>query len=130
MIVSGKDFSYAFDKSTNSLVSIMVNGKEMIKKGAELNVWRAPLANETDEWGFWQSNNKHRTDGYGRMAATEWYSAGLDSLHVIKDLFNVKIVDNENVIIEIKNVELLATRQGSIYKSLYIIILMAAVRCR
>jgi len=34
-------------------------------------------------------------------------------LHVIKDLFNVKIVDNENVIIEIKNVELLATHRGA-----------------
>jgi beta-galactosidase len=113
VIVSGKDFSYAFNKSTNSLVSIMVKGKEMIKKGAELNVWRAPLANETDEWGFWQSNNKHRRDGYGRMAATEWYSAGLDNLQVIKDLFNVQIVDNGNVIIEIKNVAMLATRRGA-----------------
>ena len=38
-----------------------VNGKELIKKGPELNVWRAPLANETDEWGYSASNTRHRT---------------------------------------------------------------------
>ena len=55
-------------------------GKELIRKGPELNVWRAPLANETDEWSYSVSNTRHRTDGFGHMAASEWYSAGLDKL--------------------------------------------------
>ena len=90
-----------------------VNGKELIKQGAELNLWRAPLANETDEWAFWSANNKHKTDGYGRMAATEWYSAGLDKLQLINESFECKTDDEHNVIVEVKNVMLLGTRRGA-----------------
>ncbi len=25
-------------------------GKELIREGGSMNAWRAPLANETDEW--------------------------------------------------------------------------------
>ena len=111
--VSGNEFSYIFDKKTGYLISMQIKGKELIKKGAELNVWRAPLANETDEWGFWRANNKHKTDGYGRMAATEWYSAGLDNMQRINELFDFQIIDNHNIIIKIRNVVLLGTRRGA-----------------
>ena len=90
-----------------------VNGKELIKKGPELNVWRAPLANETDEWGYGSSNTRHRTDGYGHMAASEWYSAGLDKLTRLNDIFNVEKIDDNNITIEIRNVMLLATSDGA-----------------
>jgi len=113
VVVSGKDFTYKFDKPTGTLVSMQFHGKELIKRGAELNVWRAPLANETDEWGFWSSNSKHRTDGYGHMAATEWYSAGLDNLKKINELFDVRKVDDSNIIVEIKNLMLLGTGRGA-----------------
>jgi beta-galactosidase len=113
LTISGKDFSYIFNKKSGTLSSIKVNGKEMIRHGAELNLWRAPLANETDEWGFWSSNNKHRTDGYGRMAATEWYSAGLDKLQLVNELFAVKRNENQDVIIEVKNIMLLGTKRGA-----------------
>jgi beta-galactosidase len=110
--VAGKDFVYIFNKKSGTLISMQFLGKELIKKGAVLNVWRAPLANETDDWAFWSSNNKHKTDGYGRFAATEWYSAGLDKLEVINSMFNVKTADNK-VIVEIRNVSLLGTRRGA-----------------
>lgn len=42
VVISGENFSYEFDKKSGSLVSINIVGREMIKKGAELNVWRAP----------------------------------------------------------------------------------------
>jgi hypothetical protein len=71
-VIEGKGFAYIFDKPNGTLVSMQLKGKELIKRGAELNAWRAPLANETDECGFWSSNTRHITDGYGRMAATEW----------------------------------------------------------
>ena len=96
-----------------------VNGKELMKNGPELNVWSAPLANETDEWGYRSSNIRHRIAGYGRMAATEWYSAGLDKLTRINDIFRVETVDDKNIVIEIRNVILLANR-GSIHKPVYI----------
>lgn len=111
--IEGKDFAYVFNKEKGILGSIKMKGKEMIMKGAELNVWRAPLANETDEWGFGYSNSRHYTDGYGRMAATEWYSSGLDKLKTINELFNVRKTDGNDVVVEIKNLMLLGTGRGA-----------------
>jgi beta-galactosidase len=113
LVISGNDFNYIFDRNTGTLVSIQFLGKELIKNGAVLNVWRAPLANETDEWAYRSANNKHKTDGYGRFAATEWYSAGLDKLQVINELFDVKVSGNKDITIKIKNVTLLGTRRGA-----------------
>jgi beta-galactosidase len=113
LVISGKNFAYVFDKNTGTLTSMQFLGKELIKKGAELNVWRAPLANETDEWGYGSANNKHKTDGYGLMTATEWYSAGLDKLQLINEMFNVNKVDDKNIIVEVKNIMLLGTRSGA-----------------
>ena len=111
--IDGKEFEYVFDKAKGSLSSIKLQGKELIKRGAELNVWHAPLANETDEWGFGYSNSRHNTEGYGRMAATEWYSAGLEKLQKINEMFKVLKVDSDNVIVEIKNLMLLGTQRGA-----------------
>jgi len=113
LIIKGKDFEYVFDRKSGSLSSMRFLDKELIKKGADLNVWRAPLANETDEWAFGASNNKHRTDGYGHMAATEWYSSGLNRLQSINEMMNVIKVDENSIIVEVKNVELLGTTKGA-----------------
>jgi beta-galactosidase len=113
VVIKGKDFDYTFDKFKGELSSMKVNGKELIKRGAELNVWRAPLANETDEWGFWSSNNKHTTNGYGRTASTEWYSTGLDKLKTINETFSFRKTDEQNVVIEIRNLMLLGSQKGA-----------------
>jgi beta-galactosidase len=113
LVISGSDFAYVFSKKSGVLSSIKVNGKDLIKKGAEMNVWRAPIANETDEWGFRSANNKHRTDGYGHMAATEWYSGGLDNMQLINELFNVTKNENQVVKVEVKNIVLLGTKRGA-----------------
>jgi beta-galactosidase len=111
--ISGKGFEYNFDKNEGTIVSMKVAGKELIQKGPDLNVWRAPLANETDEWGYGSSNTRHRTEGFGHVAASEWYSAGLDKLTGLPDIFNIEKIDDENVTIEIRNVMLLATSNGA-----------------
>ena len=112
-VVSGREFSYTFDKKTGTLISMRYKGRELIKNGAELNVWRAPLANETDEWGFWRANKKHFTNGYGRVVATEWYSSGLDNLQSVNELFSVKQIDNQCIAVEVRNVMMLGTRRGA-----------------
>lgn len=112
IMISGNDFSYTFDKATGNLVSMRYNDKEMIRQGPELNVWRAPLANETDEWAYWGSNNKHRTDGYGRFAATEWYSAGLDRMKCVIEKFSFERNNDNSVTVEVKNLSILATGNG------------------
>jgi len=113
VIISGKSFSYIFNKKTGMMTSMQLLGKDLLKRGPDLNVWRAPLANETDEWGFWSANNKHKSDGFGITPATEWYSTGLDKLQSINDLFNVKSIDEKNVIVEVKNVTLLGSGKGA-----------------
>ena len=113
VIISGKDFSYTFDRKNGLLVSVKVKGKELIRKGPELNVWRAPLANETDEWNYNRSNTKHRITGYGHVAASEWYSSGLDKLEKINENFSVSKEEGNALAIEIKNTMMLGTGQGS-----------------
>ena len=113
IIVTGKDFVYTFDKNTGTITSMKESGKELIRQGAKMNLWRAPLANETDEWGFGWSNIKHRTDGFGRMAATEWYSAGLDKMQFNMTDFNVKQIDDQNVTINIGYVMVLGNMRGA-----------------
>lgn len=113
LLVRGKNFVYSFDKKRGSLNSMKVNGRELIRMGAELNVWRAPLANETDEWTFRSSNIKNRTDGYGRMAATEWYSAGIDTMSFIRDNFSWEKEGDTIVVVNSKNIYTTGNRRGS-----------------
>ncbi len=113
VVVTGNEFKYVFNKETGCFASMQFKGKELIKRGAELNVWRAPLANETDEWGFWRANKKHFTNGNGRVVATEWYSSGLNNLESFNELFTVKKVNDQNVIIEVRNVMMLGTKRGA-----------------
>jgi beta-galactosidase len=113
MVVSGVNFKYRFDKKTGFLESMQVNGRELIRKGPELNVWRAPLANETDEWTFRSSNIKNRTDGYGHMAATEWYSAGIDKMSFLNDHFSWENPGDSIVVVNSKNIYTTGNRKGS-----------------
>ncbi len=113
VIISGKDFEYTFDRNSGTLASVKVAGKEIVKRGPVLNVWRAPLANETDEWGFWSANKKHFVNGYGRTVSTEWYSSGLDQLKTDTDRFAIRVIDNEKVVVDVRNVTMLGNRRGA-----------------
>jgi beta-galactosidase len=120
--ITGKDFSFSFDKISGELVSVNDGGRDLIRRGTTSNFWRAPLANETDEWTYWSSNTKHKTDGYGRNAAAEWYSSGLDRLKTDITEFTVKEENGNSVVVTISNVMTLATGRGSfINKFRYII---------
>jgi len=113
LTLTGEDFRYVFDKGKGLLVSLQVSGREMIKRGAQLNVWRAPLANETDEWTFWSSNSKHRSDIFGRWAGTEWYASGLHELQLIPESFNFEIIDDQHIEVNIRSIHKLATGRGA-----------------
>lgn len=64
--IQGANFSYTFEKTTGRWQSMIFQNKEYLIKGPAVNVWRAPLANETDDWG-------PRMD-------RPWYAEGLDRL--------------------------------------------------
>ncbi|MDR2809293.1 MAG: DUF4981 domain-containing protein [Tannerellaceae bacterium] len=76
---SGKDFTYTFSPD-GMLLSILYKGTEMLREPLRLNVWRAPLANEQDEWNSYNARSSNWKTGYGRQVATEFYSAGIDAL--------------------------------------------------
>lgn len=117
LTISGDKFEYVFGKKEGTLVSVKTNGKELISKGPELNVWRAPLANETDEWGYSVSNTRHRREGYGHAAVSEWYSAGLGKLTQCNDLFRIERSDDNGITVKISNVMMLATSAGGFINS-------------
>ena len=113
--ISGKDFRYVFNKSTGTLSSIMYLGKELVKKGAGMNAWRAPLANETDEWTWRTANIKNAAEGMGHMASTEWYSAGLDRMTFYLEDFHFEQMEEGNVCVAVKNVLVLGNRKGAFF---------------
>ncbi|MDR1381661.1 MAG: DUF4981 domain-containing protein [Tannerella sp.] len=78
--VSGDGFVYTFDRRTGQLHSILLHGKELLKSPLKLNVWRAPLANEQDDWNAENAVSANWKTGYGRQVATEFYSTGIDTL--------------------------------------------------
>ena len=103
LVVKGSDFDYIFDKKSGLMASMHYQGKEFIRRGPELNVWRAPLANELDQWGSSSSGTTHWGEGFGHMAATDWYTTGLDNLHLLPVSFTYATKDNQ-VIVEVKNI--------------------------
>jgi beta-galactosidase len=64
--VTGREFTYVLDKRTGTLGSMKVRGTELLRGGPELDVWRAPISNETYDWG--------------RAEGEDWRRAGLDRL--------------------------------------------------
>jgi len=78
--IRGREFEVAFDKKAGTLSSLVYNGKQLLRAGPALNVWRAPIANETSHWGV--------------AEADWWRAAGLDQLrHELRAFETQKLSD-------------------------------------
>ncbi|MGE5943448.1 MAG: glycoside hydrolase family 2 TIM barrel-domain containing protein [Flavobacteriales bacterium] len=101
LVVSGVNFDYTFNKADGQLSSMKYMGTELLKQGAQLNVWRAPVANELDDW----TAGSARTQGYGTMVAASWYSIGLDNMNSKLESFQF---ENKvgNIIVSIHDIAL------------------------
>ncbi len=66
--VGGKDFLYTFDRELGRLSSLRFRGEELILEGPVFNSWRAPTANELDEWR-------------NPPIVNQWLETGLDRLN-------------------------------------------------
>ncbi len=86
--VWGPGFRYEFDRSSGSLVSMEMDGKELLQKGPRFNLWRAPLANDLDAWSAWHTHMGYTLEWMGRQTANGWYSLGLDRLTQVTDRVN------------------------------------------
>ena len=59
---------------------MVVQDMELLESPLRLNLWRAPLANELDNWNASSARSSNWKEGYGYTVATEMYSAGIDRL--------------------------------------------------
>lgn len=95
LTVTGDGFSYGFDLKRGTLASMQVKGKEILKEGIAFNVWRAPLANEHDEWAANKIKNPSWKTGFGNFVVTEMYSAGLHEMSSTLLSSDIKEVDGK-----------------------------------
>lgn len=66
IVVSGPDWTYRFDTATGTLASMDADGRELLRTGPQLDVYRPPTSNETYDWGTADRN--------------VWHELGLDRL--------------------------------------------------
>jgi beta-galactosidase len=83
--IRGEDFEVGFGKS-GSLTSLTFEGRELLERGPALNLWRAPTANEQDEWR-------------NPPIAPVWSGAGLDSLRHYPKETEVKRISPQHVVV-------------------------------
>ena len=112
LLVSGKDFEYTFAKANGKLQSMKYMGKELLKQAPQLNVWRAPLANEQDDWTYYYVNVYPKTEGYGLSVATAWYSIGLDKIKYKNESFKVE-KSCKNIIVTVREAALLGNQDNA-----------------
>ncbi len=103
LAVSGKDFEYVFSKETGQIASLKYLGKEMIREGAKLSVWRAPLANDLDNWATRGANLNPCKPDLGNSPAGSWYYYGIDKLHFSLDEFTILKKDSNKILIDIRD---------------------------
>lgn len=99
--ILGKNFEYEFSKKTGQLTAMKYLGKNLIREGAKLNVWRAPIANDLDNWSNSTSSLPQKKPGMGNFPAGAWYSYGLDNLRFTLDGFSVISRMSNRIIIDI-----------------------------
>ena len=87
--LSGQDFAYVFDKQVGMLTSIRFQGQEFIQTGPRMSVWRAPLANDLDQWTRGRARVTNAHPALSGFAANGFWAAGLDQLKPYLDRFDV-----------------------------------------
>ena len=88
--VSGRGFSYQIEKASGALVSMRVDGKELVAAPLSPSIWRAPVWNETEtQWGAAPIVNQWRQAGLDRLvhaAARVDVRPGRDTVTVVADV--------------------------------------------
>ena len=55
IVVSGKNFSYRYDKTVGNFCSMVFEGRELLDKPMSLNIWRAPTDNDRKQKLEWMA---------------------------------------------------------------------------
>ncbi len=101
LVIKGEQFQYKIDKKTGHFVSLQFNGKEYLEKGPGFNVWRAPLANDTDPWGSYQFRDRNYTPGLGRSIDNQLRTLGLTDMDSRVDNIRVEQKSDAEVSVQI-----------------------------
>ncbi|MCF8226732.1 MAG: DUF4981 domain-containing protein [Bacteroidales bacterium] len=100
LIINGNDFEYVISKRNGLFTSFSCKQANYIESGPLFNVWRAPLANDTDPWGSFQYSDKKKTEGLGRSIDNQLRSLGMRDL--VLNLEDIHIYQPDAGTIEIK----------------------------
>jgi len=119
ILVSGTNFSYTFDKTTGILFSAKVKGKELFKQGPTLNVWRAPLGNDLDDWNAQTAKSNNWLPGMGWRVVAEFFSTGIDRLAQLPVSVDTATVDGK-VLVNVEDIWLTGNNNVIEKKDLYI----------
>ncbi len=93
--INGSNFKYVISKNSGELNSVNYQGTEYLESGPVFNVWRAPLANDTDPWGSRQFTDRNFTPGFGRSIDNQLRTLGLKDLQVQVDEVAVQQKDSK-----------------------------------
>jgi hypothetical protein len=91
--VRGDGFSLVIDRGSGHITSWQAAGRDLIKAGPALNLWRAPTENDLNTWGE-------------ERAAIHWREAGLHILAERPESVQVTSRDEAAVRVEVKSVSL------------------------
>jgi beta-galactosidase len=103
LTITGKNFEYTFSKQNGRLTGMKYLGKELIREGAKLSVWRAPLANDLDNWATHAANLNPKKPGMGTFPAGSWYTYGLDQMKFCLDKFTVLQQEPGMIVLDIQD---------------------------
>ncbi len=78
--VGTNEWTLMFDRTSGMLCALHYRGSALLRSGPQLNVWRAPLANELDPWALNKATLSNRRYGMGNWVANGWWAADLHSL--------------------------------------------------
>lgn len=111
--ISGNGFAYIINKETGNLEQITVDGKQVLSAPLTFNVWRAPLANESDSWTSYRVSGAY-AEGYGGMIATLFYTGGLDNVKITPAFVNLEQNARETMVRVRQIVQIGAVRTGAL----------------
>ena len=80
LFVGTSNFTYIFNTQTGDLLSLVSEGKEILRGSVKANFFRAPLANEQDNWSYSESSKQQEAQDMGNYITSNWYAFGLDKL--------------------------------------------------
>ena len=113
IIVSGDGFRYSFNADDGTLCSMTAGGKTLLTGPLALNLWRAPLSNELDDWNSWSMGSArnnldkgYAVAGHDVALASMYYTEGLDKVRHMTVSVDARAFDN-SVFVDVRELAIL-----------------------